>query len=84
MSAACMQGYMIWAALSSSSSPRPMIWPQRLMRVTVLRLAMSITSVQYSPGCLLISSEALRNSTWADHATLKASILSDSLASYQL
>ena len=63
MSAHCIQGYMIWAALNSSSSPLPMMVPHRLTRVRVFRLAISITSVQYSSGCLLISSDALINTT---------------------
>lgn len=58
-----MQGYMICAALSSSPSSRPMMVPHRFMRPRLLRLAMSITRVQYSSGFLLISSEALRKST---------------------
>lgn len=66
MSAHCMQGYMICAALSSSSSPLPIIVPHRLILVRLLRLAMSMTSVQYSPGRLLISSEALRKSTCSE------------------
>lgn len=48
MSAHCMHGYMIWAALRSSLSPRPMICEQRRMRFRLLRRAMSMTSVQYS------------------------------------
>jgi hypothetical protein len=63
MSAHCMQGYMIWAALSSSLSARPMIWEQRRMRFRLLRRAMSMTRVQYSSGEALMTSLLLRNST---------------------
>ena len=58
-----MQGYMIWAALSSSLSFLPMMVQQRFILDTVFDLAMSITSCQYSSGFLLISSEALKNRT---------------------
>mmetsp|Transcript_45318 Transcript_45318/g.144215 ORF Transcript_45318/g.144215 Transcript_45318/m.144215 type:complete len:202 (-) Transcript_45318:364-969(-) len=63
MSAACMHGYMICAALSSSVSLRPMIWLQRITRCSVFLRAMSSTMGQYSWPRLLISSLDQRNST---------------------
>lgn len=40
-----------------------MIWEHLVILARVFSLAMSITKVQYSFGCLLISSDALRNCT---------------------
>lgn len=63
MSAHCIHGYMICAAERSSDSERPMICPHRRMRFRLFLRAMSMTSVQYSFGDLLISSDVYRNCT---------------------
>lgn len=62
-----MHGYMIWAALNSSSSFLPMIEQHLLILVRVFTFAISMTNVQYSSGFLLISSEALKNWTCTKH-----------------